>query len=144
MKILVETQVEADFETVVAGFDEKLFLSLNPPLMPAKLERFDGCNKGDEVHLSFPFLGKWISLITEGHANSTEFYFKDVGTSLPFPLKTWEHQHFIKKNGTGTTITDSIDYQSLNIVITALIFPFLWLSFNYRKPVYKKIFQNHI
>lgn len=144
MKILVETYVDASFETVVANFNEELFKSLNPPLMPAKLERFDGCNKGDEVHLSFPLVGKWTSLITEAHSKPNEFYFKDIGVKLPFPLKTWKHQHFVKKTTKGTLIIDSIDYQSFNFLFTALTYPLFWLIFNYRKPVYKKFFQNHI
>lgn len=144
MNIRVETLVQADFETVVAGFDQELFLALSPPLMPVKLNRFDGCKKGDEVHVHIPLAGQWTSLITEDHSKPTEFYFKDVGQILPFPLKQWEHQHFVKKNDKGTIIIDNIDYQSFNSIFNLLIFPFLWIIFNYRQPVYKKFFKKHI
>ncbi len=66
MKIVVETQVEQGYLDVKAGFDQSLFLRLNPPFPPVKLLRFDGCQKGDLVSLELDFLlfrQKWKSAI---------------------------------------------------------------------------------
>ena len=55
MHIQITTTVAQDFETVFGRFDEDLFLALNPPLLPVQLNCFDGCNKGNEIHLTLLF-----------------------------------------------------------------------------------------
>lgn len=143
MKLTIQTEVTSNIDQVFKGFNEELFAKLTPPLMPGKLIRFDGSKAGDEVHLDFPLGNKWVSHIVEDEQTEDGYYFKDIGVKLPFPLKKWEHQHIIKKSDqTGSIIIDDIDYQTFSRLLDFIIFPFMWLIFTYRKPIYKKSFQN--
>lgn len=140
MQILIETEVNTNFESVFAAFDEQLFMALNPPIMPVKLRRFDGCQKGDLVQIELP-IGLWESLITENGESDSEIYFIDEGRKLPFPLKKWRHQHRIQRTGENTSlIIDKIDFSTNFAPLDWLMYPVLYLQFLYRKPVYRKRF----
>ena len=144
MRIKISTRVEADYRKVFAKFDQHLFLKLNPPLMPVKLLRFDGMNVNDEVHLELNFPGKkqlWVSRITEYAAGSEEIYFVDEGIQLPFFLKSWRHFHRIIRQGNHSAIVDDIFFECKWAFLDYLIYPFLYLQFLYRKPVYRRFFN---
>lgn len=142
MQFKIKTTVEQDYQSVFMGFDKRLFLALNPPLMPLKLLRFDGCKTGDEVHLELAFGMKWISLVTDFQEREDEIFFIDEGIQLPFFLTYWRHKHRIIKNGTGTILIDDITYRSSSKIMDYLLFPFLWMQFKYRSPVYRRIFRS--
>jgi ligand-binding SRPBCC domain-containing protein len=131
-------------ENVFAGFNRKLFLQLAPPFPKLNLIRFDGCVKGNEVHLETDFIlfkQKWISLIVENRTEENEIYFIDEGTTIPFPLKAWQHKHIVRQNGISVEIEDNITYSTKNKVADILLYLPLYLLFLYRKPVYKKFFK---
>jgi len=140
MRLHLKTQVSQDYQKVWAQFDEKLFLALNPPLMPVKLVRFDGCQKGDEVHLQFPFGMKWVSQIVEQGSDEQQHYFIDEGIQLPFPLKYWHHEHRILKKESHCVIEDDITYTTAYKWLDILLYPILYVQFWYRKPIYRRYF----
>lgn len=144
MKINISTKVEKNYLDVKEGFNDSLFLKLNPPFPPVKLLRFDGSSKGDIVILELNLLlfkQKWVSEITDDHTDDQEFYFIDEGTTLPFFLKKWKHKHRIIKQENGSIIKDEIEYHGPAGILTLLLYPVLYLQFLYRKPVYQKIFR---
>jgi ligand-binding SRPBCC domain-containing protein len=145
MKLIVETPINRSAEEVWNGFTEKLFLKLSPPFPKLKLNRFDGCKVGDEVHLELDFgiySSKWTSYIVEQANTESEIYFIDTAEDLPFPLKTWKHQHRIKKvSENSCIIIDDIDYYTSSKVLDAIIYPGMWAQFAYRSPVYRKFFE---
>ena len=51
MKIKITTPIKRNYREVFALFNLQLFEALKPPVVNLKVERFDGCKKGDEVHL---------------------------------------------------------------------------------------------
>jgi len=143
MKIRIETQVQESPETVWAGFNRNLFIALSPGFPKVELSRFDGCLKGDEVHLllHFPFFPQeWNSLIIESGNDPKGYYFIDQGIKLPFFLSYWEHKHIINKSASGSLIIDDIYYEAHNRFLEVLLYPSLWLSFYQRKSKYKKAF----
>lgn len=146
MHLKLKTKVEQDFLTVKNGFNEKLFLSLNPPFPPVKLKKFEGCEKGDKVHLELNFIffkQDWISEITFDNTSDKIFEFIDVGTQLPFFLKYWKHHHRVEKiGGNKSSIIDDIKFKSPFILLDFLLYPVLWLQFVYRKPIYKRVFKS--
>jgi ligand-binding SRPBCC domain-containing protein len=105
-----------------------------------KLEvlRFDGCKKGDEVHLSVS--GKrWISHITDFHEDEDQIYFVDIGFVIPAPLASWKHIHRIERTGEHTSqVIDDIEYTTGSPLVDKLIYPGLYAMFVMRRPVYKK------
>lgn len=144
MKINISTKVEKSYLEVKEGFNDSLFLKLNPPFPPVKLLRFDGSSKGDIVILELNLLlfkQKWVSEITDDHTDDREFYFIDEGTTLPFFLKEWKHKHRIIKQEKGSVIKDEIEFQGPAGILTLLLYPVLYIQFLYRKPVYQKIFR---
>jgi len=144
MKLYFETEVLGKLSDIKKGFNQDLFLKLKPPFMALQLDRFDGCEVGNEVHLRLG-LGwpaqKWVSLITEAHEKDKEWLFVDEGKLLPFPLKKWRHEHrVIQKTDSTCVISDSIQFQGTNSLLERLIWAPLWLSFSYRPKVYLQIF----
>ena len=145
MNIRINTNIGINSkEKVFAGFDRKLFLQLAPPFPKLNLIRFDGCLKGDEVHLESDFIvfkQKWISLIVENNISDSEIYFIDEGRTLPFPLKTWRHKHIVRQIGNTVEIEDNISFDTKNKVADILLYLPLYLLFLYRNPVYKRFFK---
>jgi ligand-binding SRPBCC domain-containing protein len=145
MHLKLSTKVKQDFLSVKDGFNEDLFLSLNPPFPPVKLKEFGGCKEGDKVHLELNFIffkQDWISKITFDNTSDLVFEFVDEGTQLPFFLKYWRHHHIVEKAGTEQSIIiDDIEFKSPYKLMDFLLYPVLWLQFTYRKPIYKKLFN---
>jgi len=141
MHFQIKTPVQQSPQNVFVGFDRKLFMALNPPLMPLKLLRFDGCKTGDEVHLELAFGMKWISLVTDFQERDDEIFFIDEGVQLPFFLSYWRHKHRIIKDGIGSILVDDITYRSSSKFMDSLLYPILWAQFKYRSPVYRKLFK---
>ncbi|NBX69268.1 MAG: hypothetical protein EBR01_09950 [Proteobacteria bacterium] len=85
MKLYFEAQVSSSVTEVKSQFNQDLFLKLKPPLMSLKLERFDGCEKGHEVHLKMGlpgFLQNWVSQITDSSQTDDVWEFVDEGKIL--------------------------------------------------------------
>ncbi|MGB1207033.1 MAG: hypothetical protein ACPG5B_15410 [Chitinophagales bacterium] len=140
MKIQISTPVKKDYKNVFEHFDKKLFLALAPPLLPFRLLRFDGCEKGQEVHIELAAKQRWISLITEKKISEQEIYFIDEGTQLPPPLKTWQHKHRLLNTKKGTLIVDEIQYQCAFKLLDYIVFPVFYMMFYWRKHIYQRFF----
>jgi ligand-binding SRPBCC domain-containing protein len=144
MKILFKTTLNTPWSKVIEGFNRDLFLYLSPPGVKVNLARFDGCQKGHEVHLEIESLGlkqSWISLITENFQDQNEWSFVDEGKKLPWPLVKWRHHHrVIKTSETTTEIIDDINFQCA-WGFTLLMYPALWATFAVRPARYKKFFR---
>jgi ligand-binding SRPBCC domain-containing protein len=145
MQMTIRTKVDQPYLKVKEGFDEKLFTSLNPPYPKVKLQRFDGCRRGDVVkmQLQFGFADqRWESLITDDDTTNAYFFFQDEGIHLPFFLNSWKHQHWVKKTNEGTSeIVDHVHYSSGSVLTDLLLYPVMKAQFLYRQPVYRKIFS---
>lgn len=144
MKLYFEAQVRSTIPEIKKGFNKELFLKLKPPFLVLQLERFDGCEVGNEVHLRMGtpgMLQKWVSKITTSKTDSEEWLFVDEGEILPFPFKYWRHEHRVRKlNETTSAISDSIEYDCGNGLLNRLIWGPLWLSFSVRPAIYRKVF----
>lgn len=143
--LIFKTPVTSSMNTVRDGFNLELFKALKPPGVQLEVARFDGCKKGDEVHLKVG-LGikvEWISLITEDSETENEWSFVDEGKKLPFPLTAWRHHHRVVKDGEGSIIIDDISYSCGFSLITKLMKPILYLQFVGRGSIYRRIFGAH-
>ena len=138
MKVQIKTTIQKNFRDVFKKFDLLLFSALKPPLVPMKIERFDGCKKGDEVHLIVAGQ-RWVSHITELYQDDEQIYFVDIGAIIPYPLKSWKHIHRIESIGKETCqIVDDIEYSTGNSFTDKLIFPMIFSMFALRRPIYKR------
>ena len=143
MKILIKTRIEKNYQVLFSKFTIDLFKALKPPLIHLEVLRFDGCKKGDEIHLKMDLFGKfnqsWVSHITDAFRSDYEIHFVDEGAVLPPPLLKWKHIHRIEKiNELASFIVDDIEYSTGNKVTDIAIYPALYLMFLYRKPIYKR------
>jgi len=144
VRIKIQTKVAANWKTVKDGFNETLFLKLNPPFPKVKLTRFDGSEKGDQVSMELDFIlwkDKWTSDISFSSETDNGFDFIDEGNPAAFPFKKWKHHHIIYTEKGSTFIIDNIDFSSGNGFIDIILFPILYLQFLYRKPIYKRLFN---
>lgn len=145
MRIQIKTEVQSDWKVVESLFNQDLFLKLNPPFPKVRLNRFDGCIKGDIVEMELNFIfwkDIWRSDITSNGSSDQGFDFVDEGAKLPFPFKYWRHHHKVEKSGDKSIIIDDITYKAINPFVTLALYPLLYLQFLYRKPVYKKTFSS--
>ncbi|MCB9061583.1 MAG: hypothetical protein H6622_08685 [Halobacteriovoraceae bacterium] len=144
MRIFIRTQVPKNFKNVISKFDELLFRELKPPFVNLEIERFDGCRKDDEVHLKLKlwvFSSEWVSKIVENFESDSEFVFIDQGIKLPFPLKSWFHQHKVYRvNSSVSEVQDDIDFTSGNKLVDLFLYPTLFAVFYSRRFIYKKYF----
>lgn len=144
MHLKIKTAVASSLEEVKQGFNQELFLKLNPPFPPVRLVKFDGCKAGDEVSLELNFLlfkQLWVSDIVEDKHEQEQWYFVDEGRKLPFFLKSWKHIHRVEVSGDGAIIIDDISFSTGTIFTDWLMYPALYFQFLYRKPIYKKVFR---
>lgn len=145
MQIRITTEIRNTVKNIYKGFDKHLFMELAPPFPITTLKRFDGCKKGDVVHIDLSFIvykERWISIITENVQNDDEVYFIDEGRMLPFFLKYWRHKHIIqKKDDSNSLIIDEIEFKGANKLTEILLYPGIYLQFLYRKPIYRKKFN---
>jgi ligand-binding SRPBCC domain-containing protein len=143
MKLLLKTPISNDLASTFSLFNEDLFKALKPPIISLKVDRFDGCHKGDEVHLEIglgPLKQKWVSLITDDKVHEDVCYFIDEGTKLPPPLTYWKHIHrIVKVDNNNCVIEDDITFSSGNTVLDALLYPVMYAQFALRAPIYKKL-----
>lgn len=138
MKILISTPIQKNYRDVFAKFNLKLFEALKPPVVNLIVEHFDGCKKGDEVHLKVAGQ-KWVSHITEYFESVDEIYFVDRGVIIPPPLKHWLHVHRIERTGENScNVIDDIEYSTGNAFIDKLIYPALYAMFSMRRAIYKR------
>lgn len=138
MKIKITTPIKRNYREVFALFNLQLFEALKPPVVNLKVERFDGCKKGDEVHLKVAGQ-RWVSHITDYVENEDEIYFIDRGVIIPPPIKSWLHIHRIERSGENScNVIDDIEYSTGNAFIDKLIYPALYAMFAMRKPIYKR------
>lgn len=137
-----ETPVKMSLQEIIPKFNQDLFEDLAPPLIPFQVERFDGCNKGDEVHLVMgfpPLKQKWVSHITESHTTDEEFLFVDEGALLPFPLTAWKHIHIVRKTSSGSVLVDDISF-TCSRILAPLLKIGLKCYFSMRQQRYRKAF----
>ena len=144
MKFKISTKVSQDYKTVFSKFDLYFFKMLKPPLIGFRVIKFDGCEKGDEVHAEINTLGwrqEWKALITEKTETKDEIYFIDEGLQLPRPLKKWRHKHIIAKFIDSSIIIDNIAYSTNSFFLDILLYPLIYMQFFLRKGVYKSYFR---
>lgn len=145
MRILIKTSLNKNFNFVFENFNVDLFKALKPPLLSLDVKRFDGCEKGDEVHLKVglgPVKKSWVSHIVENGSNEKEHFFVDVGHIVPPPIKNWRHTHRVLKSSEDScVIHDDIEFSSGNTFLDYLIYPAMYFQFWLRKPAYKKFFK---
>ena len=139
MNLILRSEVPVSMAKVASRFDVHLFKFLLPP--GAKLIEFGGSEKGDRVHLKLPLVGEWISDITENGETENAWYFVDVGTKLPFPLKSWTHRHVLHAVEDRTVIEDDIHFSTGWLLGDVLFYPILYASFYPRIRQYKAYFK---
>jgi ligand-binding SRPBCC domain-containing protein len=147
-EVIVDTVVNSPLYKVIEGFDEVLFLSLAPPFPRVKLVQFDGCKTGDSVKIQLDFIfikSEWEARIIDDNLTDNEWYFIDEAIRIPFPFKSWKHQHRVTMiDDQSCTISDHIHYSTGNGMADLMVYPFVQLLFKYRKPVYRRYFNNRI
>ena len=144
MNIRLQTKVNGNYKDIMRQFDRNLFEALKPKQAKMEIVEFTGSKKGDKVHLRFlsPIKAEWVSHIVEDGVNEQEAYFIDEGTTLPFPLTYWRHKHIVQKITEDTSyIIDDMTFKGSNFLISAIIYPGIYLGFYPRGKVYQEYFN---
>lgn len=144
MNIKLSTPVKGNYKKVIAAFDRDLFEALKPPAGEMEIVEFTGSSQGDKVHLRFlkPIKAEWISDIIEDQITEDKAWFIDVGSTLPWPLASWTHQHVVEKiDDTHSMVVDDMSFRGKNFLLTLLLYPAIFLGFYPRKKIYKQYFD---
>ena len=131
---------------VWSQFNEALLKKISPPFPKVNIQRFDGCNEGDLVILEINLLFiqvVWSSKITYAKQDSKQSVFIDEGIQVPFGINLWKHEHsIIKIDDSQCYIQDFVTYETSNVFLDIILFPFLWVMIFYLKPFYQKYLTN--
>ena len=145
MNIRLATEVDGYYLDVMEQFDRDLFEALKPP-MGMKVREFTGSQQGDKVILDFTIPTKftWQSDIVEHGKDDKRAWFVDIGNILPWPLKSWRHEHIVEYiDKENCLIIDDMSYECSNSFLTTFIRPFLFGAFYPRKRIYKQYFSKN-
>ncbi len=142
--IELKTKVKGHYIKNIEAFDRSLFEALKPPIGKMEIVQFTGSKKGDKVHIQFisPVRATWISDIIEDQITDDEAWFVDVGSTLPWPLKSWRHKHLVQKSGEqASIIIDQMSFSGKNLFWSILLYPAIFLGFYPRKRIYRRYFN---
>jgi ligand-binding SRPBCC domain-containing protein len=144
MHILLRTRVKGKPISVFERFDDRLLLALKPPLMRIILKRFDGQKKDDLIHVTVKVLGifrqEWENVVSENFISPERCFFVDEGLRMPAGMTLWRHRHIVEADGEHSCIVDDIEFVMGNKLMDWLLYPGIWFTFRYRKPIYKRFF----
>jgi ligand-binding SRPBCC domain-containing protein len=145
MKFEFRTSIKKSFQEIKSNFDQELFVHLSKGILPFEIERFDGCEKDNEIHIKigiWPLKISWVSWISFEETNASGWSFIDEGKVLPWPLIYWHHHHRVDRIGpTESLIVDSIQYKCSSKFLGTLIKPLLWVIFAMRPKRYRQYFK---
>ena len=145
MKLSFECKLSCPVETLISGFDERLFRALSPPFPRVRIQCFDGVEKGDRVILKldfFLFSWNWSGIITESTRQSKGLSFTDVGEILPPFLSSWEHRHILEKTANGSLIRDELEFKSAKGWPDWLVRLMVWVQMMPRRKIYQAYFNS--
>ena len=144
MKFYQEVKIKnTKFENVINSFHDIKFVKFLTSLQPIKIINWDGIQNNKLAFFKLWFLG-WRNfkvMHSNYKNNATELSFIDSGIELPLGLKSWHHEHIVRKNGNETLIIDSLNIKHSNILAGYIIFPILVLPIFIRIFLYKIYFR---
>ena len=144
MNLQIDCQVKGDYQKVFEHFNENLFKKLTPSFI--KIKKFDGVEVGDEFIIEIPILFTtmvWKGRISQREKSHDSCYFVDIGDTLPFPLKSWEHKHLILKDEENAIISDKINFDSYGgFFLRPFVYIMVYIMIKVRTPLYKSYFND--
>ncbi len=145
MRLLFRTPIKKDILFIKEKFTRELFLFLTPPWARVEIKQFDGCKKGDEIHVTIHQTGltqEWVSLITSEVLTDDEWCFIDEGKLLPWPMTYWKHRHRVLKMSNGDSeIVDDINFECSSKWLNYPTYAVVYAVFAVRPSRYKKFFE---
>lgn len=140
-----ESSINADFKKVSSGFNIELFNYLAPSFPKIEVTKFEGIQKEDLIQLKIKIGIKtlnWSGKITHFEKNQQKLYFVDIGTSLPFPFKSWKHHHLILNNGHNKTIiVDKVEHEMISPLFNFFAKMIVKSMLRPRISLYRKYFE---
>lgn len=138
----LETKVKGSVSDVFKRFDRELFCFLKPPGFIAEIEKYEGNEQGNRVSVLFklPWKSKMEVEIKEIVERPDHSYFTDEGCTMPFGITSWKHIHHVIASGNCVIIRDEVRFKTQSVFLTFFIYSAFYISFQLRKPQYKKYF----
>ena len=130
------------FEIVSLAFHSIRLVEFLTQSQPVKIIEWTGIQNGNKAHFKLWFFGwKNFKVMHDAYQKSdNSLYFIDRGIDLPLGIKSWEHQHIVKKEHEMVIIKDIINYSHSNRYIGFLLYPILIFPIIIRKILYKLYF----
>ena len=144
-RIRVKTKVKAKPRDIIQSFDKDFFLKLCPPFLEVEVNQFDGHKKEDSIKITTNFLGYyqfWHNQVIDYHQSEKEASFIEQAVETPFPVTFWQHKHkVIQIDEQHCYIIDDIEFRCVNFFFENLIYPAIYLTMFYRRPIYVDSFN---
>jgi len=124
---------------VIKSFHDKGFIKYLTAAQPVRIDSWNGIDDDKEASFSFWFFGwRKIKVVHKNYSISdSRLYFEDLGTSLPFGLSKWKHQHIVEPYRKGSIIIDKVAIDSSSKIKKYLAFPIMIFPILLRRVTYK-------
>ena len=138
-KVLIKKQTT---QKIIKAFHDIKFVKFLMLLQPIKIINWDGIENKRKASFYVWFFG-WKKFEVE-HSNynisDNHLSFVDQGIKLPLGIKSWHHEHTVKKHHKGTIIIDKLNFSHSNQLTGFLIYPLLVFPIFIRNILYKIYF----
>ncbi len=139
-RVRVKTKVKAKAKDIIKSFDVDFFLKLSPPFLDVEVNQFDGYKTEDSIKITTNFLGYyqfWHNQVIDYFETDKEVSFIEQAIETPFPVTSWQHKHkIIQIDDEHCYIIDDVEYSCINFFFENMIYPAVFLTMYYRRPVY--------
>ena len=124
---------------VIRSFHDKSFIQYLTAAQPVRIESWNGIDDDKEASFSFWFFGwRKIKVVHKNYSiSNSRLYFQDLGTSLPFGLSKWKHEHIVEPYKKGSIIIDKVAIDSSSKMKKYLVFPIMIFPILLRRVTYK-------
>ena len=124
---------------VIKSFHDKNFIQYLTAAQPVRIDSWNGIDDDKEASFSFWFFGwRKIKVVHKNYSiSNSRLYFQDLGTSLPFGLTKWKHEHIVEPYKKGSIIIDKVAIDCSSKMKKYLVFPIMIFPILLRRVTYK-------
>lgn len=139
-RLIYETTLNAPLDKVWEFFQNAENLTRITQFPKTKLLSDGQTSTGNVIRLEMKWGGVTLHWDSEIEAVRISESFVDKGIRLPFPFRSWRHEHSFRKSGEGVIMRDEVEYKAY--LPAVFVQPFLRNLFRQRERLTKHYLES--